>query len=181
MKELSLYVLDIAMNSVKAGASKIEITLIEESYVLTFTVKDNGCGMTEEQVQKISDPFFTTRTTREVGLGVPFLIMLAEQTGGGVTIESKSEKEYEDHGTLIRATFGMNNFDFIPMGDIISTLVTLIQGSPDIDFVFTHSNESGIVTFKTSEVREVLGDVPLSEPEVLAWIRGYLEQQYEQI
>lgn len=181
MKELSLYILDITMNSVKAGASLIDISLKERDDVLTFTVKDNGCGMTKEQVERLADPFFTTRTTRNVGLGVPFLRMLAEQTGGTVTISSKSEMEYDDHGTVLEATFHMNSIDFIPLGDIISTVVTLIQGSPDINFVFNHFKALGEVSLSTSELREVLGDVPLSTPEVLAWIRSYLEEQYEQI
>ena len=82
MDELSLYVLDITMNSVRAGASEITVSLVEEGAWLTFSVSDNGCGMTEEQVQRLANPFFTTRKTRKVGLGIPFLIMLAEMTGG---------------------------------------------------------------------------------------------------
>ena len=91
MDELSLYVLDITMNSVRAGATLITLELIEDGQWLDFTVRDNGCGMTEEQVSKLSNPFFTTRTTRKVGLGIPFLKMLAEMTGGGVDITSVHE------------------------------------------------------------------------------------------
>ena len=181
MKELSLYILDITMNSVKAGAEHISVSIDETDRVLTFSVTDDGCGMTAEQVEKLSDPFFTTRTTRNVGLGVPFLRMLAEQTGGEVKITSKSEKEYEDHGTTLTATFHEDSIDFVPLGDIVSTVVTLIQGSPDIDFDFTHTKEGMTVSLRTSELREVLGGVPLSEPEVLAWIGEYLGEQYEQI
>ena len=88
MEEFSLYVLDITMNSVRAGADKIGVTLEESGDMLIFTVTDNGCGMSEETVRKISDPFFTTRKTRGVGLGIPFLKMLSEQTGGALSIES---------------------------------------------------------------------------------------------
>ncbi len=181
MKELSLYILDITMNSVKAGALNISILLSENAGIFTFNVKDDGCGMTKEQLQKLSDPFFTTRTTRKVGLGIPFLKMLAEQTGGDVEIVSKSEKEYADHGTELKARFNMKSIDFIPLGDIVSTVITLIQGSPDINFVFEHKKEEGTVRIDTSELREILGDVPLSSPEVLEWIKEYLTEQYEQI
>lgn len=181
MKELSLYVLDIAMNSVKAGASHIAITLSERGNWLTFSVTDDGCGMRADQVARLSDPFFTTRTTRKVGLGVPFLRMLAEQTGGTVEICSVSKEVSDEHGTTIKATFDMSSIDFIPLGDMISTVVTLVQGSPERDFCYTHERENGTVSLDTAELREALGDVSLAEPEVLAWIRDYLEEQYGQI
>lgn len=180
MKELSLYVLDITMNSVKAGAKHIDISLVNEGKWLTFTVKDDGCGMTADQVARVSDPFFTSRTTRKVGLGIPFLRMLAGQTGGTVEITSRSETEYPDHGTQISATFDTESIDFIPLGDIISTVITLVQGSPDRDFRFTHISAGKTVSLDTAELRGVLGEVSLAEPEVLAWIRGYLEEQYGQ-
>jgi len=181
MKELSLYILDITMNSVKAGARNVEISLTEENNLFTFSVKDDGCGMDSETVKKISDPFYTTRTTRKVGLGIPFLRMLAEQTGGYIEIESKSEKEYEDHGTKTTAVFRKDNIDFVPLGDIVSTVVTLIQGSPDINFVFSHIIDGNEVSLSVPELKNILGDVSMAEPEVLAWIREYLTEQYEQI
>ncbi len=181
MDELSLYVLDISMNSVRAGANEIEMTLREDGEWLWFTVTDNGCGMTEEQVRKLSDPFFTTRATRSVGLGIPFLKVLAEMTGGFVTIESKSEKEFEDHGTKIEAKFGKNHIDFIPLGDMVETVKTLIQGSPAIDFTFRHITEKGEVKLSCKQLHEVLGDISLAEPEILTWIDGYLRDQYEEL
>ena len=183
MEEFSLYVLDITMNSVRAGADKIGVSLIEENGMLTFTVTDNGCGMKKDQVERLSDPFFTTRKTRAVGLGVPFLTMLAEQTGGGVTIESRHESEYpEDHGTVICATFDPGHIDFIPLGDMVGTFVTLIQGNPNIDFTFIHKTEKGTVRLSCSELRELLGeDISLASFEVLEWIRGYLEEGYAEI
>ena len=181
MKDLSLYVLDITMNSVKAGAAHIDVSLVEDGKWLTFTVTDDGCGMSAEQLARVSDPFFTSRTTRKVGLGVPFLRLLAEQTGGGVEITSKSEAEHpDDHGTTTKATFDTTSIDFIPLGDLVSTVITLVQGSPDRDFRFTHVREAGTVSLDTAELREALGDVSLAEPEVLAWIREYLEEQYAQ-
>ena len=181
MDELSLYVLDITMNSVRAGATEISITLEEDTEWLTFTVSDNGCGMTDEQVKRLDDPFFTTRTTRKVGLGIPFLKMLAEMTEGYVKITSVHESVSEDHGTRTQAKFGKNHIDFIPMGDIVETVKTLIQGSPDINFTFTHILPGGTVSLVTAELKEELGDIPLNEPEILTWIGDYLNEQYEAV
>lgn len=180
MDELSLYVLDITMNSVRAGADEISISLVEDDVYIVFTVKDNGCGMTKEQVDRLSDPFFTTRKTRKVGLGIPFLTMLAEMTGGYVKIESTPEALSEDHGTVITAKFGKNHIDFIPLGDIVSTVTTLIQGSPKINFTFTHTLKNGAVELSCKKLREILGDeISLSSPEILTWIDGYLREQYD--
>ena len=179
MDELSLYVLDITMNSVRAGADEITVELCEEGEWLTFSVTDNGCGMTGEQLRRLSDPFFTTRKTRKVGLGIPFLKMLAEMTGGEVKITSRHESEGEDHGTTTVATFGKNHIDFIPLGDMIETVKTLIQGNPSINFNYRHKTERGEVTLSCAELREVLGDIPLNEPEILSWIGEHLAEQYE--
>ena len=181
MKDLSLYILDITMNSVRAGARHIEVTLDEIEHVLTLTVRDDGCGMTEEQVQRLFDPFFTTRTTRAVGLGVPFLQMLAQQTGGDVTVESRSEKEYDDHGTVVTATFHTDHIDFIPLGDLTETVLTLVQGNPEVDFFYRHSRDGAAVTMDTAEMRSVLGEeISLASYEVLAFIREYLHEQYQE-
>ena len=179
MDELSLYVLDITMNSVRAGATEITVELVESGDWLRFSVKDNGCGMTQEQLCKLSDPFFTTRKTRKVGLGIPFLKMLAEMTGGSVRIESVHESESADHGTLTEAIFGRNHIDFIPLGDMIETVKTLIQGYPEINFTYRHQKDAGEIKLSCAELREILGDVPLNEPEILAWIGDYLAEQYE--
>lgn len=182
MKELSLNVLDITENSVKAGATLISILLTEEKNVLSITVTDNGCGMSEQTLRTVTDPFYTTRTTRRVGLGIPLFKFAAEQTGGQIKIESKQKTDgVEDHGTVVNAIFHTDHIDFTPLGDIISTLVTLIQGHPDIDFVFTHKTDKGEVELDTREIRAVLEDTPLDTFEVLIWIRDNLKEQYEVI
>ena len=180
MKELSLNVLDIAENSVKARATLIRIAIEEIGDTLTLTVSDNGCGMREEILRGVIDPFYTTRTTRKVGMGIPLLKLAAEQTGGEISIASRHESEYPDaHGTEVIAKFFTNHIDFTPMGDIISTLTTLIQGSPEIDFEFLHSSDRFRVTLDTRQLREILGEeIPLSAPEVLVWISQYLGEQY---
>ena len=181
MDELSLYVLDITMNSVRAGATEISVELTEADGWLTFSVTDNGCGMLEEQVKRLTDPFFTTRKTRKVGLGIPFLTMLAEMTGGGVEISSVHESVSDRHGTTTTARFGMDHIDFIPLGDMVETVKTLIQGSPDINFTFCHRKAGGEVTLSCAEMREVLGEIPLNDPEILSWIGDHLRQQYKSL
>ena len=183
MKELSLNVLDIAMNSVKAKATLINIHITEDNERLMMEIIDNGCGMTDEFLRGVIDPFCTTRTTRKVGLGIPLLKLAAEQTGGEVTITSHHEAEFPaDHGTHVTATFYKQHIDFTPMGDIISTVTTLIQGSPEIDFEFLHKSNTFEVSLDTREVREVLGpEIPLSEPEILSWIADNLNEQYKNI
>ena len=181
MKELSLNVLDIVENSVKAGATLIRILLEETEEILTLTVEDNGCGMREEILRGVIDPFYTTRTTRKVGLGIPLLKLAAEQTGGEVNITSRHESEYPDtHGTKVIARFFKQHIDFTPMGDIVSTIVTLIQGSPDIDFEFQHRSDATCAELDTRQLREVLGaEIPLNSPEILRWIAEYLHEQYQ--
>ena len=176
MKELSLNVLDIAENSVRANATLIEILLSETEDVLTIKIRDNGCGMSEETVKRLTDPFFTTRTTRSIGLGIPLYKLAAEQTGGNLSIESATDESH--HGTTVTAVFHTLHLDCAPLGDIISTLLTLIQGSEHIDFFFSHSTPHSLVELDTRVLREILGEVPLNSPEVLLWIRENLTDQY---
>ena len=181
MKELSLNILDISENSVKAGAALVEITVSEDNDTLSISVKDDGCGMSEETVKSVIDPFYTTRTTRSVGLGIPLLKMAAEQTGGRIEISStRDDGVCKTHGTVITAYFFKNHLDFTPLGDVISTVTTLIQGHPNVDFLFIHNRVSGTVMLDTRELREVLLDVPLDSYEVIKWIEGFLEEQYSE-
>ena len=177
MKELSLNILDITENSVKAGATLTEISIIESGDTLTLTIKDDGCGMSEEILKAVENPFYTTRTTRKVGLGIPLLKMAAEQTGGGVKIVSSTAPD--NHGTTVTATFFKNHLDFTPLGCMKETITTLIQGHPDTDFLFIHQTTSGEVRLDTRELRVVLEGVPLNTYEVIVWIKEYLNEQYE--
>ena len=179
MKEISLNILDIAENSVKAKATLTEILVIEEGDKLTLTIRDDGCGMDEQTVKSVIDPFYTTRKTRSVGLGIPLLKLACEQTGGNLTIESSTNED--NHGTTVRAIFFKNHIEFIPLGDVISSVTTLIQGHPDTDFLFCHSLDGKEVSLDTREIRAVLEDVPLDTYEVICWIRSNLEEQYDEI
>jgi len=180
MKELSLNILDITENSVKAKATRIVISIAESDKELSITVTDNGVGMTEKILESVSNPFCTTRTTRKVGMGVPLFRFAAEQTGGSFAITSKHIDAYpEEHGTSVSATFNKEHLDFTPLGDVISTVTTLIQGHPDVDFLFEHKYGDKAVLLDTAELRAVLEDVPLNSYEVIVWIKDNLTEQYD--
>ena len=178
MKELSLNILDIAQNSVKANASLIGISIDETDDVLSFKITDNGKGMTADFLSRVTDPFTTTRTTRKVGLGLPFLKMEAEMTGGSFSIKSKSETEYKEHGTEVFASFNKKSIDHSPLGAISRPLCALLQGAENTDFIFDHTMPHGEVFLSTTEMRGLLGDVPLGSPEVISWVREYLSEAY---
>ena len=178
MKEISLNILDIAENSVKAGATLTEITVNETDDTLTLKISDNGCGMTAETLKAVTNPFYTTRTTRKVGMGLPLLKMEAEQTDGTFGISSRAENEYpESHGTEVMAVFNKKHIDYTPLGDVVSSIVTLIQGPPDTDFLFMHTYGDKSVTLDTRELRAVLEDVPLNSYEVLDFINNFLREE----
>ena len=173
MRELSLNVLDIVQNSISAKATVIEIELLEhiEKDLLEINIFDNGKGMTEEQVKSVIDPFFTTRTTRKVGLGIPLFKMAAEMSGGRLDIKSEIGK-----GTRVYTSYGYSNVDRMPVGDMNGTVSMLIRMNPDIDFVYTHSINEKSYVLDTRELRKQLEDVPLDTPDVIEWIEEYLNE-----
>ncbi len=178
MRELSLNVLDIAQNSIKAEASLVEIELSEstEKKELLIGIYDNGKGMTAEQVQSVTDPFFTTRTTRKVGLGIPFFKMSAEMTGGSFEIESEVGV-----GTKVKALFRTDHLDFTPIGDMCSTVILLITMNLQVDFVYKRSLNGKEFTVDTRQLKQILGDVPLNEPSIVSWITDYIKENTKQL
>ena len=177
MTEISLNVLDVAENSTRAGASlvTIEVNVSHPDDTLTVVIKDDGCGMTEEQVQRVIDPFFTTHTTRKVGLGVPFFKLAAESTGGHFHIESEPGV-----GTTVTAVFGLSHIDRMPLGDITSTIHNLIVYHPDTDFIYIYRYDGAEFTLDTREMREILGGIPLNTPEVAGYILEYLTENKQE-
>ena len=174
MPEISLNILDVAQNSVTAGAklTAISITADSAADLLTVSISDDGCGMTPEQVARVADPFFTTRKTRDIGLGVPFLKMSAEITGGTFNIESR-----QGEGTTVTVVFCLGNIDRMPMGDIGGTMTALIAANPDIDFVLEYAVDGAGFSADTRQFREVLGgDISLGEPAVIEYITGYINE-----
>ena len=184
MRELSLNVMDIAQNSISAGASLITITVEEDAGLdeLSISIGDNGRGMTPEQVEHVTDPFFTTRTTRSVGLGVPLFKMEAEMTGGRFSIESTVGV-----GTTTTAVFKPSSVDMIPLGDINGTVSMLVMMNPDLDFLYTRGfkpeeGERREFALDTRELRTVLGeDVPLNLPDVTGWVNEFLSENTDEL
>lgn len=177
MPEISLNILDVAENSTRAGASLVEIMVHADNTAdrLTITIADDGCGMTAEQVAQVTDPFFTSRTTRKVGLGVPFFKYAAESTGGSFTIESQPGV-----GTTVTAIFVLSHIDRMPLGDITSTIHTLVVYHPETEFLYRYIYDEASFTLDTREFREVLGDVPFDAPEISAYIKEYLTENKQE-
>lgn len=173
MTELSLNVLDIAQNSIKARASLVRISVSRDTAArwLSISVEDDGCGMTPEQVAQVTDPFYTSRTTRKVGLGVPFFKYAAESTGGSFTIQSEPGT-----GTTVTAVFTLSHIDRMPLGDITSTIHTLVVYHPDTEFLYRYRYNDRSFVLDTREFREVLDGVPFDTPEISEYIKDYLSE-----
>lgn len=178
MQELSLNVLDIAQNSVRAKATLVTITVTERSadHYLEISIADDGCGMSEEQVARVMDPFFTTRTTRKVGLGIPFFKLTAESTGGSFDIQSTLGE-----GTVTTARYHTDHIDMMPLGDMNATILSLISMNPQMDFVYRRSLDNNSFTLDTRELKAVLEDVPINSPEVVQFMKETLQEGESEI
>jgi len=172
MRELSLHILDAMQNSLEAGATLIELTIEEDLKAdrLTITVRDNGHGMAEEQLARIADPFFTTRNTRHVGLGIPLFKAAAEHCNGALTVTSRLGE-----GTTLQATFQHSHIDRAPLGDIAGTLLAVILGK-HCDLHYIHRVDGREFEFHTRNLRAELGDVPLTHPEVRRWLAEFIAE-----
>jgi hypothetical protein len=173
LRELALHLLDIAENSVSANARNIRIEVEEDAVAdrLRMSVIDDGKGMDAEMVKKVIDPFVTSRTTRKVGLGIPLLKAAAEACQGGLTIQSIVGK-----GTRVDVEFQRSHIDRMPLGDLPSTLITLLIGSPEIHWIFQYCVDGHEFLFDDLAVKEELGDIPFSEPSILNFLREYLRE-----
>jgi hypothetical protein len=173
MKELSMHILDITMNSIKAEATLVEIN-IEDSIKnnwLKITIKDNGRGMSEETVNKVTNPFYTTRTTRKVGLGIPMLKESCERCSGYLKIYSQ-----EGSGTTVSCYFERDNIDRAPLGNMGETIMTIINSGDNCELIYTHDTDEGGFVFSTSEVKNVLEGMDISDTKVLIWIKEYINE-----
>lgn len=178
MKELSLNILDITQNSIKAGASKVEITVLESvvENLIQITIADNGRGMDEEFVKQVCDPFVTTRSTRKIGLGLPLFKQQAIASGGDLDIKSKLGK-----GTTVTASFELDNIDRVPIGDIAPTITALIGSDDSVRFIYRHITDKGEFCLDTLEVQKELGEVSISQPEILIWLEQYIKENLDDI
>lgn len=173
MPEISLNILDVTENSIRAEAGYIEIEVSVQTVpdTLTVIIKDNGCGMSADQLEQVQNPFFTTRTTRKVGLGVPFFKQAAESTGGSFRIASEIGK-----GTVVEAVFKLSHIDRMPLGDITSTIHTLVIFNEKIHFKYIYRYNENEFILDTQEIREIVGDdVSFSSLEISGFIKEFLE------
>ncbi len=176
MNELSLHIYDIVQNSVRANAKNVWITVNEaiDKNELAITVKDDGFGMTREMVENVKNPFFTTRTTRRVGLGISLLEMHAEQCNGYLVIDSE-----ENVGTILKVVFEYDHINRNPLGDMAETIYLLSLG--DANIIYKHIVNGNTFDYDKSELLGILGDVPLTNLDVKLWIEDYIKENLKSI
>ena len=175
MKDISLHLMDIAQNSITAGATKISILIACEDGFLVFRLSDNGCGMDKEILEKVTDPFITTRTTREAGMGIPLLKLSAEMTGGSFEIESR-----KGEGTTTEARFVTDSIDRIPLGDIDETLKALILSNPEIDYEIRFKSDKAVFEMDTGSIK-IFNGVSISNFEVINWIAEKIREGMNEV
>lgn len=178
MKELSLHLLDIAENSISAGAKNIMLVVSEdtENDLLQMSVQDDGSGMSEEMSARVADPFTTTRTTRKVGLGIPFLKFAAESCNGYLEIHSKPGE-----GTTLNVKFQRSHIDRMPIGDLASTILHLVIANPQVHWIFEYRYDDRNVVFDDLPIKQELGDIPLSEPTVLTLLHEMIDSMIHEV
>jgi len=178
VRDLSEHIMDIIQNSVRANASLVELEIIEDvkADVYKLIFKDNGCGMSPDVLAKVEDPFFTSRTTRKVGLGISLLKQNAEQTGGYLNIRSEEGK-----GTDLEVVFSHSNIDRPVLGNIAETMMLLVGANPEMDFIYKHKTQEGEYVFDTKEVKEVLEEVALNDPNILIYLKEIINENVNTI
>ena len=178
MRDLSLHLLDIMQNSIAAKADRIKVDLQTsgDDGTLCITIEDNGVGMDEELLKKVTSPFVTTRKTRKVGMGIPLLKAAAQLTTGDLEIVSEVGK-----GTTLKVTFGINHIDRPPLGSVADTMVSMVMANPEVDFELLLDNGNESFEFNTRDIKDKLGDVPISQFDVLDWMREYIDGGLKEI
>lgn len=178
MKDLSLHILDVVQNSVSAGAKNIVVSIAEDTRkdTLTILIQDDGKGMAPEVLARVTDPYYTTRTTRHVGLGLPLFKQNAEMSGGSFHIESEVGR-----GTVVKAVFGHSHIDRPPLGDMAGVLMMMVGSNPEIEYYYKHSKDGKKYIFDTREVKEVLEGLPLNDPAVLRQLKEMVGENLREV
>ncbi|HHY06566.1 MAG TPA: sensor histidine kinase [Clostridia bacterium] len=178
MREISLHILDLVQNSLAAQAKNIWITVMENRFEdkMVIKIKDDGRGMSEEALDKVLDPFYTTRTTRKVGLGIPLLAANAQACEGNLEVKSVLGE-----GTSLEATFRLSHLDCPPLGDMPSTLIALFSASPEVNFFYEHKCEEKSFQISTREVKENLTGLSLQNPLVLGWLQDFFKIKEQEL
>ena len=177
MRDISLHILDIAENSIRANATCIHITITIDNKAdqLTVCIEDNGCGMEEEMLKRVKNPFTTSRTTRKVGLGIPLFTASCENTGETLEIDSSPGV-----GTKLTAKYCNSHIDRPPLGDIAETIYSLTLLNPQIDFVF-YAKKDEFFLYDTRQIKSAIEGVAITEPDVLSFIHGFLQEGITQV
>jgi hypothetical protein len=178
MKDLSMHVMDILQNSTRAKATVIKIEIEEDTQkdILRIVFTDNGTGMTPQMVEQVRDPFFTTRTVRKVGLGLPLLEQNCQQTGGELQIYSELGK-----GTTVTALFSYSHIDRPALGDMAGVIALTASAYPDIRFIYSHTKNGKVYTFDTEEIKEALDGISIQEPEVITLLREMIQANLQDL
>jgi len=178
VRELALHLMDIAENSVAAQAKTVHLEVEEETSAdrLWMCVRDDGRGMDAEMVRRVVDPFVTSRTTRKVGLGIPLLKAAAEACNGFLEIQSQPGV-----GTELQVQFQRSHIDRMPLGDVAATMIALLVAHPEIHWIFRYKVDGAEFLFDDAPVKEVLGDMPLTEPDILAYLRETIESGVREV
>ena len=178
MTELALHILDIAQNSIRAKAGLIEIYITEKPSKNQYLIDilDDGPGIDEQVIKKVDDPFYTSRKSRKVGLGLPLFKQNAELSGGSIQIISEKGK-----GTHINASFGFNHIDRPILGDIAGTLLILMANENETEIRYKHQTSNGEYIFDSQEVKEILEGMPISSPEIRKYLKEMIQENLEQI
>lgn len=171
MREISLNILDITRNSLKAGAKHIEIGIVSDEKFLSVTVKDDGCGMSAEMLESAADPFTTQRKTRAVGLGIPLFKHSAELTGGSFKITSSIGK-----GTTVTAIYCTDSVNLMPMGDLGETILQLITAETGTEFTVSVKTTKGSGEIATKKLKKVIGAAEFTHPDIIGFLRKYLKE-----
>jgi hypothetical protein len=176
MEEICAHIMDITANALTAGAKHILISIEEddERNFLTTRFKDDGKGMDEEMVRRVTDPFFSTKKGKKVGLGIPLLKGTAETCGGQFSLTSKPGE-----GVDIIASFALNHPDLPPLGNLKDTIMVLIASNPDVDFSFTCVKNGVQFALNTTEIRDIIDPMPLNHPEVVKFLTNFLDEKLQ--
>lgn len=175
MNDLSSYILDIAQNSIKAGSNIVEVKIIEDTLnkQLLISIKDDGCGMDESTMEQLYNPYFTTRSTRKIGLGIPMLLELCDMCNGSLKITSEI-----NNGTEVVINLDLNSYDLPEFGNIEDTIISIILNDKDVDLIFEYIKGEKIFYISTIEIKKILGKISIVQSDIIIWLRNYIKDKF---
>ncbi len=178
MREISLHILDLIQNSIEAEATSVKLEIIEDivNDRMIIRVSDNGRGMNEKMRQLVIDPFITTRTTRRIGLGLPLMDMSTKRCDGYLDINS-----IPGQGTVIEAMYRHSHYDRPPMGNLPETIKSILVANPELQFFYSHTFNDQSLSVSSQEIADILDGIPLTQPDVLIWLDGYLSESIDNL